>query len=316
MDRSTVAVALIGVALAGVGGWQTLQSANLQADIDALQKSQQNWDKERKDQAVQYDKTITSLRQQLQNEQQQLELARARPPEPVPAQPKALAPAVAATNKAAATPSATNQLPTGVAITTGIVTSIEDMSPERQQALAASMYASQYGGFISTLKLAPAAEAALKQRLIDLQVRQFNLSSKVKSGEVNGQEAAKSFREEANRILSDYLSPDQLTAYADYQKQAPARAKETLAKSFAMTLQLGVPALSEQSRAVVSSLYTEIATRPFSPKDGLTVMDRMNQNYDEVVTKLQGKIPDEEVKLIKDYFKYQRRISEAVNQGR
>jgi len=309
MNRKVIVGVVLLAGSAAFGAWQTLRIQDLQAQLDALQSSHDRWSQENQQQADQYNKTIAGLKQQVQDKESQLETVTARATVPAAGN---QAPLVANTRTTTQPATANNPRPSPMD------------SPDFRQAMVQQQVMSRFGAFIVGLKLSPEKEKELKNRLATAMMKgqelSRELSKKVESGELTREESAAQWKasdvnNEPIRIMSEYLSGEQMDALRAYEADAPNRAKAMVANSMYMNLESGAPGLTEANRTKIAAAYAEAMLNPPKLKPGQpqpSAVDRTDQIYQQVETSLQETLSDDQMRIAREYLRNQASMQRAV----
>jgi hypothetical protein len=183
--------------------------------------------------------------------------------------------------------------------------------PEIRMLTAARTVESRHGAFIATLKLAPQNEKMLKERIKEVLLRDYEMSDKVAKGEMSKEQVQASWdsSDEIRKIMADYTTPEQQAAFAEFQAQIPAREKQQARDQMKgvtlMMLNAQAPGLTEQSKNMVASLFADAMTNAAAPASPGADPNPTVRRYQAVEAQLQGKLPDDQMKIAKDYLQQQ-----------
>ncbi|HTR01336.1 MAG TPA: hypothetical protein VMH83_15155 [Candidatus Acidoferrum sp.] len=304
MNNNTLITSSLAVVL-GLGSiWLYVQKSGIEADLAASQASHDKLLKDDQEEFDRLNKNIARLERELSDAQSRANLSKAEALGNEPAGGQQNKPQAAAASGTPLQNFVRQRLNT----------------PEMQNTLAQLGYSQRYGNFISTLKLPPDKEQALKQRIMDIIGKQLALQQRVASGEITREQATSAAAESEKEItaaMADYLSADQMDAFKAYDAGRQTRAISQVQNTFSMQLATQAPGLTEQNRSIVAAAIATAMTSNAANagRNGQTgTQNILGRSFEQAEQSLQGKLDDDQMQIARDFLRQQSKLINALTQ--
>lgn len=227
------------------------------------------------------------------------------------------------------TSSVDGETPDGEAPMKGMMASMMKMfegeEGEKMAASAASMTVNmQYGQFLADLKLTPEVDAQVREILNEAAKNQMLAGMEMmKAGKIDPEKAkamAGEYTEGTRSKLAEVMTPEQLTAWDEYEVEKP---RVMLEQTYGMQLGLMAPSLEEDTRKLVAETIademmsdTELATSMATGMpagDPSAALDSQIEAMRRAVESLSGQLTEDQMAQVQRFLEQQ---EAAINMSR